>query len=110
MDVLYERCCGLDIHKKLAVACMITPGPKGAPRKEVRSFGTMTADVLALGDWLEEQGATHVAMKSTGMHWKPRFNFLEERFTLVLASAQHIKQVPGRKTDVKDCEWVCREG
>ena len=106
MDVLYERCCGLDIHKKLVVACMITPGPKGAPRKEVRSFGTMTADLLVLGDWLEEQGATHVAMESTGVYWKPLFNLLEERFTLVLANAQHIKQVPGRKTDVKDCEWI----
>ena len=66
MEVLYERCCGLDIHKKLVVACMITPGPKGAPRKEVRSFGTMTADLLVLGDWLEDQGATHVAVESRG--------------------------------------------
>ena len=71
MDLLYERCCGLDIHKKLVVACMITPGAKGAPRKEVRSFGTMTADLLVLSDWLEEQGATHVAMESTGVYWKP---------------------------------------
>jgi len=106
VDVLYERCCGLDIHKQLVVACMITPGPKGAPRKEVRSFGTMTADLLVLGDWLDEQGATHVAMESTGVYWKPLFNLLEERFRLVLANAQHIKQVPGRKTDVKDCEWI----
>jgi transposase len=106
VDVLYERCCGLDIHKKLVVACMITPGPKGTPRKEVRSFGTMTADLLLLGDWLEEQGATHVAMESTGVYWKPLFNLFEDRFTLVLANAQHIKQVPGRKTDVKDCEWI----
>jgi transposase len=66
----------------------------------------MTADLLALGGWLEEQGATHVAMESTGVYWKPLFNLLEERFTLVLANAQHIKQVPGRKTDVKDCEWI----
>jgi hypothetical protein len=71
VDVLYERCCGLDIHKKLVVACMITPGPKGAPRKEVRSFGTMTADLLVLSDWLDEQGAAHVAMESTGVYWKP---------------------------------------
>ena len=85
---------------------MITPGPKGTAHKEVRSFGTMTADLLQLGDWLEEQGATHVAMESTGVYWKPLFNLLEDRFTLVLANAQHIKQVPGRKTDVKDCEWI----
>ena len=73
MDVVYERCCGLDIHKKLVVACMITPGVKGAPHKEVRSFGTMTLDLLVLSDWLEEQGATHVAMESTGVYWKPLF-------------------------------------
>ena len=106
MDVLYERCCGLDIHKKLVVACLITPGPKGAPCKAVRTFGTMTSDLVALSDWLEEQGVSHVAMESTGVYWKPLFNLLEERFTLVLANAQHIKQVPGRKTDVRDCEWI----
>ena len=106
MDVLYERCCGLDIHKKLVVACLITPGPKRVPSKEVRSFGTMTHDLLALGDWLRDQGVTHVAMEATGVYWKPLFNLLEERFTLVLANAQHIKQVPGRKTDVRDCEWI----
>ena len=106
MEVLYERCCGLDIHKKLVVACLVTPGPKGAPRKEVRSFGAMTEDLLGLGDWLDEHGVTHVAMESTGVYWKPLFNLLEERFTLVLANAQHIKQVPGRKTDVRDCEWI----
>ena len=67
MDVLYERCCGLDIHKKLVVACLITPGPKGAPCKAVRTFGTMTSDLVALSDWLEEQGVSHVAMESTGV-------------------------------------------
>src|SRR6266702_5895008 len=71
MDVLHERCCGLDIHKKLVVACLITSGPKGAPRKEVRSFGTMTGDLLQLGDWLDEHGVTHVAMEATGVYWKP---------------------------------------
>jgi transposase len=106
VDVLYERCCGLDIHKKLVVACLITPGPKRVPSKEVRSFGTMTHDLLALGDWLLDQSVTHVAMEATGVYWKPLFNLLEERFTLVLANAQHIKQVPGRKTDVRDCEWI----
>jgi transposase len=76
------------------------------PSKEVRSFGTMTHDLLVLGDWLRDQGVTHVAMEATGVYWKPLFNLLEERFTLVLANAQHIKQVPGRKTDVRDCEWI----
>jgi transposase len=106
VDVLYERCCGLDIHKKLVVACLITPGPKRVPSKEVRSFGTMTHDLLALGDWLRDQGVIHVAMEATGVYWTPLFNLLEERFTLVLANAQYIKQVPGRKTDVRDCEWI----
>jgi hypothetical protein len=96
VDVLYERCCGLDIQKKLVVACLVTPGPKGTPCKEVRSFGTMTADLLVLSDWLEEQGATHV-VESTGVYWKPLFNLLEARFTLVPANAQHIKQVPVAK-------------
>jgi transposase len=106
MDVLYERCCGLDIHKKTVVACVVTPGPRGAPRKEVRSFGTMTEDLLALADWLAEAGCTHVAMESTSVYWKPIYNLLEDRFTLLLANARHIKAVPGRKTDVRDCEWI----
>ena len=71
VDVVYARCCGLDIHKKVVVACLITPGPDGAPRKEVRSFGTMTDELLALGDWLVGAGCTHVAMESTSVYWKP---------------------------------------
>ncbi|HVE74838.1 MAG TPA: IS110 family transposase [Mycobacteriales bacterium] len=106
MEVVYPRCCGLDIHKKLVVACLITPGDDGAPRKEVRSFGTMTDDLLALGDWLVDAGCTHVAMESTGVYWRPLYNLLEESFTLLLVNAQHIKAVPGRKTDVRDCEWI----
>ena len=80
MDVLYERCCGLDIHKRTVVACLITPGPGGAPMKEVRSFGTMTDDLLRLADWLAANGVTHVAMESTGVYWKPVWNLLEEQF------------------------------
>jgi len=106
MQVLYERCCGLDVHKMTVAACVLVPGPGGAPRKEVRTFGTMTADLLALGDWLAGQGVTHVAMESTGVYWKPVWNLLEDRFELLLVNAAHVKAVPGRKTDVRDCEWL----
>lgn len=106
MDVLHERCCGLDIHKRRITACVLTPGERGKPRKEVRSFETTVAQLLALGDWMAEEGVTHVAMESTGVYWKPVYNLLEERFTLLLANAYHIKAVPGRKTDVRDCEWI----
>jgi len=106
MDVVYERCCGLDIHKQLVVACLSVPGADGQPVKEVRRFGTMTADLLDLADWLASAGCTHVAMESTGVYWKPIYNLLEDRFELVLANAQHIKAVPGRKTDVRDAEWL----
>jgi transposase len=106
MDMVNERCCGLDLHKRTVVACLFVPGPAGKPRKEIRTFGTMTADLLQLADWLAEAGCTHVAMESTGVYWKPIYNLLEDQFTLLLVNAQHIKAVPGRKTDVKDCEWI----
>jgi transposase len=106
MDVVYERCCGLDVHKKTVVACVVTPGKGRAPRKEIRTFGTMTEDLLALGDWLAAEGVTHAAMESTGVYWQPIWNLLEDRFALLLVNARHIKAVPGRKTDVKDCEWI----
>jgi transposase len=106
MDIVYERCCGLDIHKKTVVACVITPGAGGKPTKQVRTFGTMTADLEGLGAWLRDQAVTHVAMEATGVYWQPLYNLLEDRFTLLLANARHIKAVPGRKTDVKDCEWI----
>jgi transposase len=106
MEVVYPRCAGLDIHKKKVVACRIIPGPDGKPVKEIRTFGTMTCDVLALGDWLSAGGVTHAAMESTGVYWKPLYNLLEASFTLLLANAAHIKQVPGRKSDVRDCEWI----
>jgi len=97
MDVVYERCCGLDIHKKVVTACLITPGADGRPRKEICSFGTMTDDLLQLADWLLEAGCTHVAMESTGVYWKPIYNLLEDRFNLMLVNAQHVKRVPGRR-------------
>jgi transposase len=106
MQVVHERCCGLDVHKKVVAACALTPGEGGGARKEQRSFGTMTDDLERLAVWLAERGVTHVAMESTGSYWKPVWNVLEERFQLVLANAQHAKRVPGRKTDVKDAEWL----
>jgi transposase len=106
MDTLYPRCCGLDIHKRDIVACLVSPGADGLPAKSIRTFGTMTADVLALADWLTTAGCTHVAMESTGVYWKPIYNLLEGIFTLLLVNARHIKAVPGRKTDAKDCEWI----
>lgn len=106
MNVVYERCCGLDVHKKSVVACLITPpsGSGGNSTKETRTFGTMTADLLALADWLRSAGCTHVAMESTGIYWKPIYNLMEGQFELLVVNAQHIKAVPGRKTDVKDAE------
>src|SRR2546421_5971976 len=106
MDVVYERCCGLDIHKQTVVACVVVPDDGKRPRKEIRTFKTMTADLLQLADWLTAQSVTHVALESTGVYWKPAWNLLEGSFTLLLVNARHTKQVPGRKTDVRDCEWI----
>lgn len=106
MDVLYTHCAGLDVHKKSVVACVITPEPQGGWHTETRSFGTMTADLLVLSDWLQAQAITHVAMESTGEYWKPIFNILEANFEVLLVNAQHVKAVPGRKTDVQDAEWL----
>lgn len=106
MDVTYTHCAGLDVHKKSVVACCITPGIKGEKQVEIRTFGTMTADLLALSDWLSSKGVTHVAMESTGEFWKPLYNILEGNFELLVVNARHIKNVPGRKTDVKDAEWI----
>jgi transposase len=106
MDILYSHCCGLDVHKKTVVACLLTPGADGQPAKAIRTFSTMTADLLALADWLAAAGCTHVAMESTGVYWKPIYNLFEQRFELLLVNARHIKAVPGRKTDVRDSEWL----
>jgi transposase len=106
MEVVYERCCGLDVHKETVVACVVVPGAGKQPHKEIRTFNTMTTDLLQLADWLTAQGVTHVALESTGVYWKAPWNILESSFTLLLVNAQHIKQVPGRKTDVRDCEWI----
>jgi transposase len=106
MQVLHTHCAGLDVHKKTVVACLITPTPQGGWQHEVRSFSTMTRDLLALSDWLLEARCTPVAMESTGEYWKPVFNILEAHFEVLLVNAQHIKAVPGRKTDVKDAQWI----
>jgi transposase len=108
MDQLIERCCGLDVHRDTVASCVRVPGPNGKRQQEVRTFGTTTAELLALRDWLEAHGVTHVAMESTGVYWKPVFYVLEEAFTCLLVNATHIKQVPGRKTDVKDCAWIAQ--
>jgi transposase len=102
MEIKFEQCCGLDVHKKTVSACAITP-----EGRETRTFGTMTKDLLALSDWLKEKGVAHVAMESTGVYWKPVYNLLEAAgFTPFVVNAYHIKAVPGRKTDVKDAEWI----
>jgi transposase len=106
MDILYPRCAGADVHKKTVVVCVITPNGPSGWRRETRTFSTMTADLLALADWLQSCGVTHVAMESTGEYWKPVFNILEGNFEVLLVNAQHVKAVPGRKTDVSDAEWL----
>lgn len=106
MDILYPCCAGLDVHKKTVVACVRRLGPDGTIHKEVRTYGTMTAHLLAMSDWFAQEGVTQVAMESTGVYWKPIFNLLEGVFPVVLVNPQHLKRVPGRKTDVKDCEWI----
>ncbi|HEY9831806.1 MAG TPA: IS110 family transposase [Stenomitos sp.] len=106
MDVVHPRCAGLDVHKKTVVACAITPKSKGGWNKEIQTFGTMTADLLQLSDWLMARECTHVAMESTGEYWRPVFNILEANFEVLLVNAQHIKNVPGRKTDTKDAQWI----
>ena len=106
MEVIIPRCCGIDVHKSSLTACLLVTKPDGKTSKTVKTFSTMTADLLALSDWLEANKCTHVAVESTGVYWKPIFNILEGSFQIVLANARDIKNVPGHKTDVKDCEWI----
>jgi transposase len=107
MEVLYPCCCGVDVHKKSVTACVLWAEDKGKKRKEKRRFSTFTQDLLKLADWLRECGVTHVAMESTGVYWKPVWNILDGQFEeVLLINAQHIKAVPGRKTDQKDSEWI----
>ncbi len=105
MEVVYRRCGGIDVHKESISVCVLLV-EEGGTKKEVRRFGTMTRDLQALSLWLEQLGVTHVAMESTGVYWKPVWNLVEGQFELLLVNAQRIKQVPGRKTDIRDCEWI----
>ena len=108
MERVSERVAGLDVHKKSVTVCVRVPGPAGDRRQEVQTFGTTAAALLALRDWLSAHGVTHVAMESTGVYWKPVYYVLEERFTCLLVNAAHVSKVPGRKTDVRDCEWLAQ--
>ncbi|WP_126427041.1 IS110 family transposase [Brevibacillus marinus] len=101
MDIVYSHVCGLDVHEKTVVTCILTPD-----EKEIRTFSTMTDDLLQMVDWIKSKGCTHAAMESTGSYWKPVYNLLETEQIQTLVNAQHIKHVPGRKTDVKDAEWI----
>lgn len=107
MEVIYECVCGLDVHSASIQAC-VRRLHGGHVEQEVRSFNTMTRDILSLGDWLSSQKVSHVAMESTGVYWKPIYNILEGRFEILLVNANHVKHVPGRKTDVKDCQWLAQ--
>ncbi|MFN3484625.1 MAG: IS110 family transposase [Planctomycetota bacterium] len=108
MQVRFERVSGLDVHRDTIAASVRVPGTKSQRREEVRTFGTMTADLLALRQWLQEHGVTHVAMEATGVLWKPVYYALEGAFTVLLVNPGHIKNVPGRKTDVKDSAWIAQ--
>jgi transposase len=104
MDIIVERGAGLDVHKGTVVVCVMGAGIK----KEIRTYLTMTNDLLRCKEWLKQNGITHVAMESTGVYWKPVFNVLEDAFEVMLVNARHVKNVPGRKTDVKDSKWLCK--
>jgi transposase len=106
VEVVYQRCCGLDVHKKVIIACLIILAADGKRRKQIRTFGTTTQALLELLDWLKAAGCTHVGMEATGVYWKPIYNLLEGHFELVVANARHIKAVPGHKTDVHDAQWI----
>src|SRR5215475_1857142 len=106
MQTLVEGGCGLDVHQATVVACLLIVLSSGKVHKQVRTFGTTTRELVSLREWLLSEGCTHVAMESTGVYWKPVYAVLVGTLQLVVANAQHIKKVPGRKTDVKDAEWI----
>jgi transposase len=107
MDVLHSRCCGIDVHKKSISACILVQ-VAGRVQKHQRRFSAMTQDLQELANWLRQFEVTQLAMESSGVYWKPVWNILEGQFTVLLANAQHIKNVPGRKTDQKDAEWIAQ--
>jgi transposase len=106
MQTLVERGCGLDVHQATVVACLLQVGKDGRVQKQMRTFGSTTRELVSLREWLRTEGCTHVAMESTGVYWKPVYAILEGGFQIVVANAQQVKKVPGRKTDVKDAEWI----
>src|SRR5450759_2728256 len=106
MQVVYERCCGIDVHKQTVVACAIVPGADGQAVKDTRTFATMSEDLEGLAGWLQGLGVTHVAMESTGVYWKPVYNLLDGRFAILVVNAEHVKALAGRKTDVQDAERI----
>jgi transposase len=108
MDIIYPRVAGLDLHKVTIVAEVRCLNRQGKLERDLRTFGTMTRDLLQLSDWLTEHGVTHVAMEATGVLWKPVWNILDGRFELLLVNPRELKQVPGRKSDVKDCQWIAQ--
>src|SRR5512147_2455811 len=106
MEVLYSRCAGLDVHKDTVVAC-VRVAVEGKVHRQMRTFDTTTTGLLALSSWLAESGCTHVAMEATGVYWKPVWHILAaDGFALILANAAHVKNVPGRKTDIADAAWL----
>ena len=106
MEMLHARCAGIDVHKKNVKVCLIITEENGKQKKEIRTYSTMTPQLLELHDWLKEQGCSHIAFEATGVYWKPVFNLLEGDFEILVVNAHHMKAVPGRKTDVKDAEWI----
>ena len=106
MQTLVERGCGLDVHQATVVACLLQVGKDGEVSKQMRTFGSTTRELVSLREWLQTEGCTQVAMESTGGYWKPVYAILEGAFQIVVANAQQVKRVPGRKTDVKDAEWI----
>ncbi|MGH8566384.1 MAG: IS110 family transposase [Gammaproteobacteria bacterium] len=108
MERLIERCAGLDVHKDTVAACVRFPGPSGERAEEIRTFGTTTAELLVLRDWLVAHGVTVVGMESTGIYWRPVYYLLEDDLECWLLNARHLRNVPGRKTDVADASWICQ--
>ena len=108
MDIIYQCVAGLDLHKETTVAAVRSIGPAGKVETDLRTFGTMTRDLLELSEWLAAHGVTHVAMEATGVLWKPVWNLLDGRFDLLLVNPRELKQVPGRKSDLKDAQWIAQ--
>ena len=106
MQVIYPRCAGLDVHKKNVYCCILIRDEKGRKQRQIRTFSTVTSDLLELADWLQRNAITHVAMEATGVYWRPVWAILEGHFDLLLVNPYHVKALPGRKTDAKDCEWL----